>query len=289
MKYLFLLFLPLLFIIEKGLCEQKSFTSSPVYIFDSREEKIQLNNTKPLKIVSFSPTHLKVLRLLIETNDQNNIFLFDASKGKYIKRKHIEEVESFYPHLIIADESLSPKLCKKFEDQGWVVVILNSPQTLDDIYNTIAKLGTLIGNEYRAEKYINEMKSSIKGLGKNLPSKRALVYCEIDASNPYAPWTPGKNNLIDLLIYYAGGKNISSVFNGKWQQISIQDLVKNQPEYLIIPRENSIENLQDRPLWKQLKAIKNQNVIYIDQRKLLSPSIDFIDTVNFIRAHLENN
>jgi ABC-type Fe3+-hydroxamate transport system substrate-binding protein len=289
MKYFLIFFLPLIFSIETALCEQKNFTSSSVYIFDSREEKIQLNNSMPLKIVSFSLSYLKILRLLLETNQQKNIFLMDANKDKYFQKNLIEEIELFNPSFIIAEENLSPKLCKKFEDQGWVVVILNSPQSLDDIYNTIATLGTLIGNEYGAEKYINRMQSSIKTLAKNLPSKRPLVYCEIDASNPYAPWTPGKYNLIDLLIYYAGGKNISSVFNGKWQQISIQDLVKNQPEYLIIPRENSIENVQDRPLWKQLKAIKNQNVIYIDQRKLLSPSIDFIDTVNFIRAHLKNN
>ena len=112
----------------------------------------------------------------------------------------MEEIELFNPSFIIAEENLSPKLCKKLEDQGWVVVILNSSQSLDDIYNTLSTLGTLLGNEYGAEKYINRMQSSVKTLAKNLPSKRTLVYCEIDASNPYVPWTPGKYNFIDVLI-----------------------------------------------------------------------------------------
>jgi ABC-type Fe3+-hydroxamate transport system substrate-binding protein len=56
-----------------------------------------------------------------------------------------------------------------------------------------------------------------------------LVFYELDSTDPAAPWTAGLGTFIDTLITMAGGVNFGSEYEGAWIQISIEEILAQDP------------------------------------------------------------
>ena len=60
------------------------------------------------------------------------------------------------------------------------------------------------------------------------------VFYEIDATDPTKPYTSGPGTFIDLVIRLAGGKNIGAELKDAFAQISSEELVKQNPDIIVL-------------------------------------------------------
>ncbi len=104
-------------------------------------------------------------------------------------------------------------------------------------------------------------------------AQKPLVYYELDATDPNAPFTSGPGTFVNLIIDAAGGKNFGAELNGEWVQVSVEELLAKQPD-LILLGDNTYggvtpEQVAARTGWQALKAVQ-QNMIFIFDDNLVS-------------------
>ena len=89
-------------------------------------------------------------------------------------------------------------------------------------------------------------------------------------------WTVGKGEFMDEMITLAGGTNVASDIEG-WSQINEENIIKANPD-VILYAKSVIENdktlaeiIKERSGWDQITAVKNDQVIGLDDNLLSRP------------------
>ena len=145
-----------------------------------------------------------------------------------------------------------------------ISVFTSDPKTIHDIYNLILTVGELTGNVKESVSLVNKMKSEesavLKKTEKISMSKRLKVYVEI-WNNP--KMSAGKDTFIDSLIKEAGGINIAENAKGSWPVMSDESIIKANPDVIILLYRGDIKQIESRPGWKTINAVKNHR-IYIE-------------------------
>jgi cobalamin transport system substrate-binding protein len=111
--------------------------------------------------------------------------------------------------------------------------------------------------------------------------ERPLVFYELDGSDPSNPWTPGPGTFIDTLLNMAGGKNVGSTLSGPWVQISVEKLLTENPDYILLGDAAlggiTPEQVAARAGWNSLSAVKNSRVLPFDDNTVSRPGPRLVD------------
>lgn len=177
---------------------------------------------------------------------------------------------------ISLEETLKPKyealgLKYTFLDLRSVKGLYDSIEMLGKKYNKQELVGGILNNYYD---FINSFKSRIKD--KEKPSVLLLMgfpgsYCEIT-----------QNAYIGNLLEISGAKNIVSHEYEEFVTWNTEELVNHNPDYILwtahaFPEEvNKMieEDFETNDVWKNFDAVKNGNVIYLDN-DIFSMSANF--------------
>jgi iron complex transport system substrate-binding protein len=92
--------------------------------------------------------------------------------------------------------------------------------------------------------------------------------------------TIGKHAFITEVIAAAGGESITENLAEDWPVIGFESVVTMAPEHLLLVHDGRVffDDLEKRPGWDTLPAIKNRSVYYTDDR-MYSPSPVAIDAL----------
>ena len=142
---------------------------------------------------------------------------------------NLEKLTSLKPDLIILlAEAQKPEI-DKLKKFGLPVLALNA-RNVNEVLQSLAKLGELTGNKRRAERLVANMKSRINAVKPRGRQRRVLV---VVGSDPLI--VAGGGTFIDDVVKYAGGVNIARSVKGAYPQYSLEMLVKENPDHIILP------------------------------------------------------
>jgi iron complex transport system substrate-binding protein len=143
----------------------------------------------------------------------------------------IEKMIALQPDLILATDFHRFDLIPALEQQGFAVFAV-APQTLDDVLESIERIGEITSKEAEALQLVNEMTSKIETVEeqtRELGQKPSVFY--MTWHDPM--WTVGRNTWIDDLINIAGGVNIFSENFESGAMVQIEWVVLHNPEIVI--------------------------------------------------------
>ncbi|MEO0205628.1 MAG: helical backbone metal receptor, partial [candidate division WOR-3 bacterium] len=163
----------------------------------------------------------------------------------------LERILSLKPDLVIVSLPEQMRIKNQLE-KFRVNVFTTSPETLEDIYQEIMKLGRIIKQERPADSIVAYMQSNIKPV--NRGKKKVKVYVEISA-RPLI--TIGGESFLNELIEMAGGENIFSDLKKDYPVISQEQIIAKNPEVIIILHPEKIDR---RIGWNKITAIRNKKV-----------------------------
>jgi len=185
-----------------------------------------------------------------------------GSMGSY----SLETIASLEPDLVIAAEINTPEQVSALEGLGLKVYYLSNPTDLEGIYSMLQTVGTLSGHANEAVALSNSLRERVQLVQQTIKTARTkpLVFYELDGTEPAKPWTPGPGSFMDILINEAGGRNAAAGLQSQWAQISIEELLVQNPDIILLG--DSIygmtpEQVADRAGWDGLTAVQ-QNHIY---------------------------
>ena len=190
--------------------------------------------------------------------------------GKY----NLETVVNLKPDLVLAGEITTPEMVTSLENLGIKVFYLKNPLNLDEMYTMLKTIGELSGHTTEAEPLIHNLQQRAAALQVKLAKVtfHPTVFYEIDATDPSKPYTPGPGTLYTNLISLAGGENIGARLTTAWPQISLEQLLVDDPTYILLGDANfgtTPEMAGERTGWHSLTAVKEGRVLPFDDNLLV--------------------
>lgn len=197
-----------------------------------------------------------------------------GSWGEY----NLEAILALQPDLVLAGGIHPPELVASLEQLGLTVYFLPNPSTLEEMYTSLETLALLTGRQDEAAALVDSLAARVAAVdAKILPISYAPdVYYELDAT----PFTAGPGSFVDMLIRRAGGRNVGAALQGEWAQISLEELLVQDPNFIILGDAaygESPETVAARPGWEALTAVQNGQVFPIDDNLISRPGPRWVD------------
>lgn len=178
------------------------------------------------------------------------------------KGVNIEEIANIKPDVVIIPKKLQDSV-EQLETLKIPVIVID-PETLDDYMECVTLLGTVFGEEERANQlltYYTEKMDAVSELTKDLENKPAVY---LGSGSSYLSTCTSKMYQNDL-IAMAGGTNVSAELeDGYWAEVSAEHLLSWNPEYIfaVSYAEYTLEDIKNDKALQTVDAVKEDNVLF---------------------------
>jgi len=182
----------------------------------------------------------------------------------------IETVVGLKPDLILATGGVQRPVVESLEGLGLPVVVLY-PKGFNGTLADISLAGKATGQIDEAEALVADMQKRVQEIvDKTRDAPRPRVYVEVFFNGGY--WSFGSESYVNELIYMAGGVNVFAGFKGNYMSTSTEEVVKADPEIIIISKGAMAtacgltpETIKERPGWGKIYAVQNDRIYEIEE------------------------
>jgi iron complex transport system substrate-binding protein len=274
-----------------GPASTSELTPEAIIVTDGTGKQITLP-TPAKKIISLAPANTEILFALgagsqIIGRDTTSDYPEQAKAitdvGGGFGELNLEAILAQNPDLIIASMLTPSEQTKALEDAGLTVFTLGNPSNFEGLYSNMLTLAKLTGHEAEAEALVGDLRLRVAAVEEKLSntSQRPLVFYEIDGTDPNAVWTPGPGTFIDTLINLAGGDNLGANLQGEWVQISLEELIAQDPNLILLGDALwggvTVESVKARAGWEALTAVQNEQIFPFDDNLVSRPGPRLVD------------
>ncbi|MER6577778.1 ABC transporter substrate-binding protein [Nonomuraea sp. NPDC001023] len=228
---------------------------------------------KPERIVSLSATHTETLFAVgagpqvVAVDDQSN-YPPEAPKSDLSGFKpNVEAIIAKKPDLVILSND-QDKIVAELAKVNVPVLLEPAATGLEEAYEEITEIGAATGNKVKADEVVSGMKAAMAKLAADAPKDKKLTYYHELDQTPYAATSKtfigqvyamfGLTNIADQAPDAAGG----------YPKLSAEFVAQADPALIFLADvkccQQSKETLVKRPGWKNLSAVKNDQVIQLD-------------------------
>jgi len=252
------------------------------------------------RVVSLAPSNTEILFALgagsqVVGRDDFSDYPTEAKKlpsvGGSMSKYDLEAIANLKPDLVLAAGINTPDQVKALENLGLTVYYLPNPSDFNGLFNNILAVARLVGRDQAGEELKASLETRVAKVQAQVArsQERPLVYYELDGSDPTKPWTAGPQSFIDLIIRTAGGRNVGADLSSAWAQISQEELVKADPDFILLGDGAygvTPESVAKRPGWENLKAVKDGHVMLVDDNLFSRPTPRNVDALEMLAKWL---
>jgi iron complex transport system substrate-binding protein len=186
----------------------------------------------------------------------------------------IEAIVELHPDVVIGWEGVNREDTRDALARVGVPVFLLRTQDTTDIFHGIAVIGRLTGHDTDGARVAASVRKTLADVhrlaaGRPAPSVFYVVY-----NDP--PMTAGPQTFIGQLISLAGGRSIFGDTRVLWPTVSMEEIVRRDPDLIILPvgefKSNSVERLHHLVGWRDLRAVREGHVVTVPADLMSRPS-----------------
>jgi iron complex transport system substrate-binding protein len=192
---------------------------------------------------------------------------------------NLESILALRPDVVAAPhEFLRADVLTKL-DELKVPVFLLEAKSLEDVFAHIRTLGQIFNRSSTADELTREMRERVTHITRPLKAagKKRVLY--VLSSQPLI--TVGAESYIHQMIELAGGINIAAGASGAYPRLSMETVLKEDPEVLIFPvgiAESVPESEQQAWMrWTSLSAVKHRQLRAVSSDALNRPGPRVVD------------
>jgi len=187
----------------------------------------------------------------------------------------METIVSFHPDLVIASADTNrEETVQQLEHLGLAVFVVN-PHGIQGVLSSLLSLGEALGRKDGAIGLVSQLRLRLREVEARVETKPAIrVFMPIW----YDPViTIGKHAFITEIIQAAGGKSVTDDINREWPEISLETVIERKPEALVLMKGSKMTliEIEQRPGWKTMDAVRQRRVYLVDERIELPSPVAF--------------
>lgn len=177
----------------------------------------------------------------------------------------IETIASLHPDVVLVTKSFNRlETVHALETLG-IPSYSTDPHTVDAILTSTRQLADILGAPDSGAAVTDDLEHRLTDLHQRLASFPARRVFFVVWSAPLM--SIGKDTFIADAIHHAGGVSVIDS-SQSWPQVSLEEVVRLQPEYLIFTQSHSqtsadTDALAQLPGWRMLDAVRNHRYITI--------------------------
>lgn len=196
---------------------------------------------------------------------------------------NMELIVSARPDLVLASPLTPPEQIADLENVGLKVHVVPNPATFDDLYANLRSVAELAGHQAQGEALVAALQGRVDAVTAQVAKaeQKPLVYYELDATDPNAPYTSGPGTFVNLLIESAGGMNFGADLSAEWVQVSVEELLARQPDVIVLGDYTyggvTPEQVRARAGWEALTALQRNRVFIFDDNLVSRPGPRLVD------------
>lgn len=210
----------------------------------------------------------------------------------------VEKIISLKPDLIIAQSGVQDNI-KPVLTQLGIPVLYFQMKTYDDVINMLGVMSRIVNQEEAANRIIKKMESEKKTIVDRLPqaSTRAVIlYATSQDIGVKLPNSIAGNVAEILKVENIAEEAETSVFRTENVPFSMETIIQKDPDVILVtsmlgddtsPQQVIEKKLGNDPLWKNLRAVKENRVIYLPQKYFLyNAGADFVKAIEYMAKAL---
>ena len=201
----------------------------------------------------------------------------------------LEAIVALHPDLVLATTSINRAQTADVLLKIGVPVYTSDPHTVAGILNSIATMADLMGAGAQGAKVVAELQQRLDTLHAALQDRPMAHVLFVVWENPLI--SIGQNTFIADALRWAGAESII-VANQNWPEVSMEEVVRLQPEYIVLTPDHltaetheRVNNLRDRPTWSELRAVKIGHVVMASD-EFTRPSPGLVDAIEALAHEL---
>jgi iron complex transport system substrate-binding protein len=202
----------------------------------------------------------------------------------------LEALLALKPDMVVAFETASSSRVRpRLEALGIPVYAIQTQDTAD-VYRNIRVLGHLVGRDAAAESLQRSIRAQLDSVRASVPPgprPRVLYVASVDP-----PMMAGARTYIAELLDVAGAAPVemAGTDGAYWPQISLESLVRRQPDVVMLPVGEdptaSVARLRAEPGWRDLRAVREGRVAVVDANLMNRPGPRIGETARRMREAL---
>jgi len=178
----------------------------------------------------------------------------------------LEKLTALDPDLVVAwPDNTSRSVIGRLEEFG-IRVYTPEVQNLADLRTATLELGSILGREAAADSLVAVIDNGLRTVREAVAGRQPTSVFYVVWYDP--PTTSGSGTFIDELIQLAGGRNVFADAPGLWPQVSMEEVVRRQPDIILVSQTEStpidLERFSSAVGWRELRAVKEGHVVQVD-------------------------
>ena len=178
---------------------------------------------------------------------------------------NLEALASLEPDLVITWADASQRAVGERVDALGIPVYRAVVQTIADVRSHLHRLGTLLGREERAAALVDSLDLALEDVAATVRGReRVDIYYSVWHDPPQ---TTGPGTFVDQVIEHAGGRNIFRDAARSWPRVSVEAILRRDPDALVIARHAPGAPgapWLEGPGWRELRAVRNGRYLLVD-------------------------
>jgi iron complex transport system substrate-binding protein len=193
----------------------------------------------------------------------------------------LERIAALEPDLVLVARSINRMETVEALERLGIPVYATDAHTVEGMLESIRRIGALVGMESAGEALAARLEKRLEAIRTRLAGRPARRVFFVVWEDPLI--TTGQNTFIADALRWAGARSVVRV-SQDWPHISLEEVVAEQPEYLIFPavrnesRSEILRSLRRRPGWRDLRAVQKGRVVVLGDA-INRPSPVLVDAI----------
>ncbi len=178
---------------------------------------------------------------------------------------NMERIVALHPNLVLMTREGSRKETLDALERLNLPTFVVETQRLDDVARMIRDIGQAIGEAAQGASVATQLERRIGAVQSAVnarPARRALFLVWLQ---PVI--SVGRGTFLADLLERSGVQSASEASAQPWPHLSIEEIVRQDPEYIIVPKSQDFSPTRDElmrlPGWKDLTAVRGDKILYM--------------------------
>jgi iron complex transport system substrate-binding protein len=202
----------------------------------------------------------------------------------------LEAIAGLRPDLVLASASINREETVDAIERLGIAVYTSDPHTVRGMLDSVGRMGEVMGAGAQGREVVAQLRERLDAVHAKLADRPMTHVLFVVWQQPLI--SIGQNTFIADALRWAGAESIISS-DRNWPQVSLEEVVRLQPDYLIFTDDHGtsaseaqqLADLRSRPIWKDLRAVQLGHVVDMDE-EIIRPSPGLVAAIERLAQRL---
>jgi iron complex transport system substrate-binding protein len=192
----------------------------------------------------------------------------------------LERIVALKPDLVLGSADANRRETADQLERLGIPLYGLAAHTLEDTLRSMGELGRVLGREAEAEALLARLRARIESVEKRMQGRPRSKVLFVVWYRPLI--TAGSQTFIADVIRRAGGVSISDDLRGEWPHLSLEEVLRRDPDIILLPKTETfspgLDEFQHLPGWKELRAVKSRQMYFVPET-IMRPCPRLVDAL----------